>query len=117
MSFKNISANKNYIIINIFYIIRYNHNRLKQFKGYIMITYGVTDIQNKPSLIKAIDIAKIIDKRAHTTLGYFISSKYDNYIKPIIEKIDREEKLAKLNKLKQHQDLEFAEIGVDDGIK
>jgi hypothetical protein len=40
-----------------------------------------------------------------------------NYIKPIIEKIDREEKLAKLNKLKQHQDLEFAEIGVDDGIK
>ncbi len=82
-----------------------------------MLTYGVTDIQNKPSLIKAIDIAKIIDKRALTTLGYFISSKYDNYIKPIIEKIDREEKLAKLNKLKQHQDLEFAEIGVDDGIK
>lgn len=82
-----------------------------------MITYGVTDIQNKPSLIKAIDIAEIIDRRKHTTLGYFISSKYDNYIKPIIEKIDREEKLAKLNKLKQHQDLEFAEIGVDDGIK
>ncbi|MCB0511270.1 MAG: hypothetical protein KDC72_01880 [Bacteroidetes bacterium] len=82
-----------------------------------MLTYGVTDIQNKPSLIKAIDIAQIIDKRKHTTLGYFISSKYDNYIKPIIEKIDREEKLAKLNKLKQHQDLEFAEIGVDDGIK
>ena len=82
-----------------------------------MITYGVTDIQNKPSLIKAIDIAEIIDRRKHTTLGYFISSKYDNYIKPIIEKIDREEKLAKLNKLKQHQDLEFVEIGVDDGIK
>ena len=40
-----------------------------------------------------------------------------NYIKPIIEKIDREEKLEKLNKLKQHQDLEFVEIGVDDGIK
>ena len=117
MSFKNISANRNYIIFDISYIIRYNHNRLKQFKGYIMLTYGVTDIQNKPSLIKAIDIAKIIDRRAHTTLGYFISSKYDSYIKPIIEKIDREEKLAKLNKLKQHQDLEFAELGVDDGIK
>ena len=82
-----------------------------------MLIYGITDIQNKPSLIKAIDIAEIIDRRKHTTLGYFISSKYDNYIKPIIEKIDREEKLAKLNKLKQHQDLEFAEIGVDDGIK
>jgi hypothetical protein len=82
-----------------------------------MTIYGVTDIQNKPSLIKAMDIAEIIDRRKHTTLGYFISSKYEDIIKPIIEKIDREEKLAKLNKLKQHQDLEFAEIGVDDGIK
>ena len=82
-----------------------------------MLTYGVTDIQNKPSLIKAIDVAEIIDKRKHTTLGYFISSKYDELIKPIIEKIDREEKLAKLKKLKQHQDLEFVELGVDDGIK
>ena len=82
-----------------------------------MNSYGITDIQNKPSLIKSIDIAEIIDKRANLSLGYFISSKYDSYIKPIIEKIDREEKLEKLNKLKQHQDLEFAELGVDDGIK
>ena len=82
-----------------------------------MTTYGVTDIQNKPSLIKAIDIAEIIDRRKHITLGYFISSKYEKQIRPLIEKIDREEKLAKLNKLKQHQDLEFAELGVDDGIK
>lgn len=81
-----------------------------------MTTYGVTDIQNKPSLIKAMDIAEIIDRRKHTTLGYFISSKYEKQIRPLIEKIDREEKLAKLNKLKLHQDLEFAELGVDDGI-
>ena len=32
------------------------------------------------------DIAQIIDKRKHITLGYFISSKYDDLIKPIIEK-------------------------------
>ena len=82
-----------------------------------MLTYGVTDIQNKPSLIKMMDVAKIIDRRAHTTLGYFISSKYDSYIKPIIEQIDKDEKLSKLHKLKMHQDLEFAELGVDDGIK
>jgi len=81
-----------------------------------MLTYGITDIQNKPSLIKAIDIAQIIDKRKNITLGYFISSKYNEIIKPIIEKIDREEKLAKLYKLKNHQDLDFAEFGVDDGI-
>ena len=82
-----------------------------------MLTYGVTDIQNKPSLMKMMDIAEIIDRRAHMTVGYFISSKYEKFILPVIEKIDREEKLAKLNKLKNHQDLEFAEIGVDDGIK
>lgn len=82
-----------------------------------MTTYGVTDIQNKPSLIKTMDIAEIIDRRKHTTLGYFISSKYEKQIRPLIEKIDREEKLVKLNKLKLHQDLEFAELGVDDGIK
>ena len=81
-----------------------------------MTIYGVTDIQNKPSLIKAMDIAEIIDRRKHTTLGYFISSKYEKQIRPLIEKIDREEKLVKLNKLKLHQDLEFAELGVDDGI-
>ena len=75
-----------------------------------MTTYGVTDIQNKPSLIKAMDIAQIIDRRKHTTLGYFISSKYEKQIRPLIEKIDREEKLVKLNKLKLHQDLEFAEL-------
>ena len=81
-----------------------------------MTIYGVTDIQNKPSLIKTMDIAEIIDRRKHITLGYFISSKYEKQIRPLIDKIDREEKLAKLNKLKQHQDLEFAELGVDDGI-
>ena len=82
-----------------------------------MNTYGITDIQNKPSLIKSIDIAEIIDKRATIALGYFISSKYENYIKPLLEKLEKEEKLAKLKKLKEHQDLEFAELGVDDGIK
>lgn len=83
----------------------------------MLLTYGVTDIQNKPSLIKVMDIAEIIDKRANTTLGYFISSKYADYIKPIIKKIDRDVKLAKLKKLKAHQDIEFAEVGVDDGLK
>ena len=52
-----------------------------------MTIYGVTDIQNKPSLIKAMDIAEIIDRRKHITLGYFISSKYEKQIRPLIEKI------------------------------
>jgi len=82
-----------------------------------MLSYGITELQNKPSLIKAMEIGKIVDKRAHTTLGYFISSKYESYIRPLLDQIDRDEKLKKLNKLKKHQDLEFAELGVDDGLK
>ena len=81
-----------------------------------MLSYGITDIQMKPSLIKKLDMGKIIDKRAHTTLGYFISSKYDKLITPIIEQIEKEEKLSKLRLLKAHQDLEFAELGVEDGL-
>jgi hypothetical protein len=81
-----------------------------------MLRYGITDIQTKPSLIKSMNIGEIVDKRAHSTLGYFISAKYESYIKPIIEKIEKEEKLLKLKRLKEHQDLEFVEIGVDDGL-
>jgi len=81
-----------------------------------MLSYGITDIQSKPSLIKSMDIAAIVDKRAHTTIGYFISAKYENYIRPLIDKIDREEKLNRLRRLKEHQNLEFTELGVDDGL-
>jgi hypothetical protein len=81
-----------------------------------MLSYGITDIQTKPSLIKKMDMGKIIDRRSHTTLGYFISSKYDKLITPIIKQIEKEEKLNKLRLLKAHQDLEFAELGVDDGL-
>ena len=81
-----------------------------------MVSYGITDIQNKPSLMKEMDVSEIVDKRANKRLGYFISSKYKDMIEPILKEIEREEKIAKLKKLKEHQDLEFAEIGVDDGL-
>ena len=81
-----------------------------------MLSYAITDIQTKPSLINAIDIGTIVDKKRDKTIGYYISAKYEDYILPIIEKIDKAEKIEKLKKLKKHQDLEFAELGVDDGI-
>ena len=81
-----------------------------------MTKYGITEIQTKPSLIKSMNISEIVDKRKHITLGYFISAKYEKYILPVIEQIDKEEKLAKLKRLKSHQELDFAETGVDDGL-
>lgn len=53
---------------------------------YKILTYGITDIQTKPSLIKNIDIGKIIDKRAHVTLGYFIFDRYNDLITPMYPK-------------------------------
>jgi len=81
-----------------------------------MISLGITEIQTKPSLIKKLDLGKIVDKRADKVLGYFISSKFDDLITPIIKQIEKEEKIKKLKILKHYQDLEFAEIGIDDGL-
>ena len=81
-----------------------------------MLSYGITDIQNKPSLMKEMEVSEIVDKRANKKLGYFISSKYQDLIEPVLKEIEKEKKIAKLKRLKEHQDLEFAEVGIDDGL-
>jgi len=82
-----------------------------------MIEYGITALQTQPSLFKQMTISKIVDKRKHIDIGYFISSKYKDIISDVIQKIEYQEKITKLKKLKQYQDLEFLEVGVDDGLK
>ena len=81
-----------------------------------MIEYGITTLQTQPSLFKKMTISKIVDKRKHIDIGYFISAKYENIIVDVIKKIEHQEKIAKLKKLKQYQDLEFLEAGIDDGL-
>ncbi len=81
-----------------------------------MHSYGITEIQSKPSLIKSMSIGKIIDRRAHKALGFFIAAKYEKYIKEAMNKIEHEEKILKLNKIKESTDWEFLENGVDDGL-
>jgi hypothetical protein len=82
-----------------------------------MVEYGITTLQTQPSLFKQMTISKIVDKRKHTSLGYFISSKYEDMISDVIKDIERQEKISKLKILKQYQDVEFLEIGIDDGFK
>jgi len=81
-----------------------------------MLTYGITEIQSKPSLIKSMTVGEIVDRRAHKSLGFFIAAKYEVYIKEALERIEREEKLLKLKKIKNSTDWEFLESGVDDGL-
>ncbi len=54
-----------------------------------MVEYGITTLQTQPSLFKQMTISKI----------------------------EYQEKIEKLKKLKKYQDLEFLEVGVDDGVK
>ncbi len=82
-----------------------------------MVEYGITTLQTKPSLFKEMTVSKIVDKRKHEAIGYFISAKYEDIISDVIEKIEKKEKIEKLKRLKKHQDLEFLEVGVDDGLK
>ncbi len=82
-----------------------------------MVEYGITALQNQPSLFKQMRISRIIDKRKHKNLGYFISAKYEDIIFKMIKEIEKKEKIAKLKILKQHQDMEFLEIGIDDGLR
>jgi len=82
-----------------------------------MVEYGITALQTQPSLFKQMTISRIVDKRKHKSLGYFISSKYEEIISSVIKEIEKKEKIAKLQRLKQYQDLEFLEIGIDDGLK
>lgn len=81
-----------------------------------MQSYGITEIQSKPSLIKGMTIGKIIDRRAHKSLGFFIAAKYEKYIEEAIHKIEHEEKIRKLNKIRKSTDWEFLESAVDDGL-
>ena len=82
-----------------------------------MLEYEITALQMQPSLFKKMTISKIVDKRKHENLGYFISAKYENMIADVIKEIEKKEKIAKLKILKKHQDLEFLETGIDDGLK
>ena len=81
-----------------------------------MLTYGITEIQNKPSLIKSMSLGEIVDRRAHKSLGFFFAAKYEDYIKEAMERIEREEKLLKLKKIKNSTDWEFMESSIDDGL-
>ena len=43
----------------------------------------------------------MVDKRKYENIGHFISSKYARLIEYIIQKIEHQEKIEKLQKLKQ----------------
>ncbi len=89
-------------------------NAIEEIKNFAMqkFNFKVKILENskkedKLSVDEKLETLKKYTLKKEGTLAQAFSS--------INKKIDREEKLKKLKKA--HQDLEFAELGVDDGLK
>jgi hypothetical protein len=82
-----------------------------------MTECGITALQAKPSLLGQMGIARIVNKRSHRTLGYYISARYEERIAGILQQIEREEKLDKLRQIRALNETEWSETGVEDGIE
>lgn len=82
-----------------------------------MTECGITALQAKPSLFNQMGVARIVNKRARRTLGYYISARYEEKIIGILQQIEREEKLDKLRQIRALGEAEWSEAGVEDGIE
>ncbi len=81
-----------------------------------MLEYGITTLQSQPSLFKQMTLSKIVDKRKHQEIGYFISSKYAALVEELVQKIQEMEQREKLQRINRHTDRDFLEAGIDDGL-
>lgn len=82
-----------------------------------MTECGITALQAKPSLLSQTGIVRVVNKRSHRTLGYYISVRYEDKIAAILQQIEREEKLEKLRQIRALNETEWSEVGVEDGIE
>lgn len=81
-----------------------------------MLQLGISKLQQNPAILKTTKISEIIDKRAKKSLGFFISSEYETQVQQLINQLENKEKINKLQILKDCQELELAELGLDDGL-
>jgi len=82
-----------------------------------MIKVSITQIQKKPSIFKNEEILDIVDKRDNKEIGIFIPKKYEKYFNLILKKIEKEEKLRILKKIKEvDDDMSSWDEVVGDGV-
>ena len=81
-----------------------------------MTELGISTLQSRPGILKELDLSKIVDRRKHQDVGYFISAKYGTLLEKVFREIERRERREKLQRLRGGEDLEFLESGVDDGL-
>lgn len=82
------------------FTICYNNN--KDNKGIVMTkVIGIRDLVRNASLLEEYDYVEIEDKRTHEYKGLFISPKYAQEMKQILDEKLAKEKEEKLNRLKK----------------
>jgi len=82
-----------------------------------MIKVSISQIQKKPSIFKNEEILDIVDKRDNKEIGIFIPKKYEKYFNLILKKIEKEEKLKILKKIKEvDDDMSSWDEVVGDGV-
>ena len=87
------------------------------YKRFIMIKISISEIQKKPSVFKNEEILDIVDKRDNKKIGIFIPKKYEKYFNLILKKIEKEEKLKILKKIKEiDDDMSSWDEVVGDGV-
>jgi len=74
------------------------------YERFIVIKVSISQIQKKPSIFKNEEILDIVDKRDNKEIGIFIPKKYEKYFNLILKKIEKEEKLKILKKIKEVDD-------------
>jgi len=81
-----------------------------------MQTITASDLkQNSMRLQDALREDLLVTKRDKPFVVIMDYEKYKR-LEQYIDDVANDEKIAKLKRLKQHQDLEFCELGVDDGL-
>jgi len=81
-----------------------------------MTSITLASLRDSETFFKLDDIATIVNGRKKEEVGYFVPINFKKEFEDFTKELEKKKKIEKLKKLKEYQDLEFLEVGVDDGI-
>jgi hypothetical protein len=82
-----------------------------------MISITLANLRDSATFFKIDDVATIINGRKKEEVGYFVPKSLKKEFEKFTLELERKRKIEKLKRLKEHSDLEFLELGVDDGLE
>jgi hypothetical protein len=77
---------------------------------------SISELQRHPSLLKQDRILDIVDLRDKKRVGVFIPGRYADLVDEVMGRIEREERIAKLRRLKDDEEMEIWDEASGDGV-